>query len=142
MRGGSGARECPVKFWECLQGLSRRPKESFSVPGAKWLEHMKVLWTADEACRCEGFEAREHAFEIAMHAVPVLIGQDHRLQDTAPRLTSTEQVIELIADLDAAGVSWTTVPPLGDGPRSLAEHSEYLEWAAAEVMPAFRHPVI
>jgi hypothetical protein len=72
-----------------------------------------------------------------MHAVPVLIGPDHRLQDTAPRLTSTQQVVELIAELEAAGVTWTTVPPLGDGPRSLAEHSEYLEWAATEVMPVF-----
>ena len=91
-----------------------------------------------EARRYEGFEQRERAFEIAMHAVP---GPDrrgspsHRLRD---RLTSTQQVVELIANLDAAGVTWTTVPPLGDGPRSLEEHSENLEWAAAEVMPAFR----
>jgi hypothetical protein len=35
-------------------------------------------------------------------------------------------------------VTWTTVPPLGDGPQSLAEHGEYLEWAATEVRPAFR----
>lgn len=67
-----------------------------------------------------------------------MIGADHRLNDTAPRLTSTDQVVELIADLDAAGVTWTTVPPLGDGPPSLAEHGEYLEWAATEVMPTLR----
>jgi len=47
-----------------------------------------------------------------------------------------EDVEDLIADLDAAGVTWTTVPPLGDGPQSLAAHAEYLEWATAEVMPA------
>jgi probable F420-dependent oxidoreductase len=91
-----------------------------------------------EARRCEGFEQRERAFDIAMHAVPVLIGPDHRLADAAPRLTSTQQVIDLIADLDAAGVTWTTVPPLADGPQSLADHAEYLEWATAEVMPAVR----
>jgi hypothetical protein len=47
-------------------------------------------------------------------------------------------VTELIAELDAAGVTWTNIPPLGAGPRSLAGYLEYLEWAAAEVMPAFR----
>jgi hypothetical protein len=44
-------------------------------------------------------------------------------------------VIDLIADLEGAGVTWTNVPPLGLGPRSLAEH---LERAAAEVVPVFR----
>jgi len=73
-----------------------------------------------------------------MHAVPTLIGPDHRLQDDAPSLTSTQQVIDLIAGLDNAGVTWTNVPPLDPGPQSLAGHLEYLEWAAAEVMPAFR----
>ncbi len=73
-----------------------------------------------------------------MHAVPTLIGPDHRLQDTGSQLTSTQQVIELIAVLDGAGVTWTTIPPLAPGPRSLAEHCEYLEWAATEVAPAFR----
>ena len=91
-----------------------------------------------EARRCEGFAERENTFEIAMHAVPTLIGPDHRLQDTGPQLTSTQQVIELIAALDAAGVTWTNIPPLTPGPRSLAEHLEYLEWAATEVAPAFR----
>jgi hypothetical protein len=75
-----------------------------------------------------------------MPAVPVLIDPDHRLKDAASELTSTQQVVELIADLDATGVTWTTVPRLGDGPQSLAEHGEYLEWAATEVMPAFRTP--
>lgn len=63
-----------------------------------------------EARRCEGFAAREADFEIAMHAVPTLIGPDHRLQDSAPPLTSTQQVIELIAGLDRAGVTWTNIP--------------------------------
>jgi len=53
--------------------------------------------------------------------------RDHRLQDTGPRLTSTQQVIDLIADLEGAGMTWTNVPPLGPGPRSLAEHLEHLE---------------
>lgn len=51
----------------------------------------------------------------------------------------TQQVIELIAELDRAGVTWTNIPPLASGPRSLAGHLEYLEWAATEVMPIFRH---
>jgi len=72
-----------------------------------------------------------------MHAVPTLIGPDHRLQDGAPALSSTQQVVELIADLDRAGVTWTNIPPLAPGPRSLAGYLEYLEWAATEVMPAF-----
>jgi probable F420-dependent oxidoreductase len=91
-----------------------------------------------EARRCDGFAAREHDFEIAMHAVPTLIGPDHRLQAGAEPPASTQQVIDLIAELAAAGVTWTNVPPLGAGPGSLAGHLEYLEWAAAEVMPAFR----
>jgi hypothetical protein len=47
-------------------------------------------------------------------------------------------VIDLIADLEGAGVTWVNVPPLGPGPRSLAEHLEHLEWDAAEVVPVFR----
>ena len=59
-----------------------------------------------------------------------------------PPLTSTQQVIELVAELDKAGVTWTTIPPLAAGPRSLAGHLEYLEWAATEVMPIFRPSVV
>jgi alkanesulfonate monooxygenase SsuD/methylene tetrahydromethanopterin reductase-like flavin-dependent oxidoreductase (luciferase family) len=87
----------------------------FSLRGRmmdEYIRAMKVLWTADE---------------------PEFHGEF-----VTPRLTSTQQVVDLIADLDAAGVTWTTVPPLGDGPRSLAEHGEYLHWAATEVLPAFR----
>jgi probable F420-dependent oxidoreductase len=106
-----------------------------------WLSGPSDLpWFLAEARRCEGFEGRERAFEIAMPAVPVLIDPNHRLTDTASRLTSTQQAVESIADLDAAGVTWTTVPPLGDGPQSLAEYHEYLEWAATEVTPAFHRP--
>ena len=54
----------------------------------------------------------------------------------------THQVIELIAELDRAGVTWTNIPPLAAGPRSLAGHLEYLEWAATEVMPIFRPSVV
>lgn len=104
-----------------------------------WLSGPDELpWFLEEARRCAGFAARERDFQIAMHAVPTLIGPDHRLQDGAPPLTSTQQVIDLIAGLDNAGVTWTNVPPLDPGPQSLAGHLEYLEWAAAEVMPAFR----
>ena len=107
-----------------------------------WLSGPADLpWFLDEARRIEGFAAREADFEIAMHAVPTLIGPDHRLQDDAPPLTSTQQVIELIADLDRAGVTWTNSPPLAPGPRSLAGHLEYLEWAATEVMSESRHPL-
>jgi hypothetical protein len=77
-----------------------------------------------------------------MHAVPTLIGPDHRLPHGAPSITSTHQVIELIAELDKAGVTWTRIPPLAAGPRSLAGHLEYLEWAATEVMPIFRPSVV
>ncbi len=38
-----------------------------------WLSRPSDLpWFLAEARRCEGFAEREHAFEIAMHAVPVL----------------------------------------------------------------------
>lgn len=73
-----------------------------------------------------------------MPAIPTLIGPDHHLRDAGLRLTSTQQVIELLAGLRDFGVTWTNVPFQGPGPRSLAEHLEYLEWAATEVLPAFR----
>jgi len=95
-----------------------------------------------EARRCEGFAEREADFQIAMHAVPTLIGPDHRLQEGGPPPGSTQQVIDMIADLEHAGVSWTNIPPLGEGPRSLAEHLEYLEWASSQVMPLFRSTVV
>jgi hypothetical protein len=39
--------------------------------------------------------------------------------------------------LRAAGVTGTSVPPLGGEPRSLAQHLEYLQWAGEEILPHF-----
>jgi probable F420-dependent oxidoreductase len=104
-----------------------------------WLSGVADLpWFLAEARRCDGFAAREQGFQIALPAVPVAIGPDHQLREGPPPPTSTQQVIDLIAALDEASVTWTNVPPLGPGPRSLAEYLEHLEWAAAEVMSAFR----
>ena len=38
--------------------------------------------------------------------------------------------------------SGVIILPLAAGPRSLAGHLEYLEWAATEVMPIFRPSVV
>lgn len=92
----------------------------------------------DEARRIEGFADREHEFEIALPPVPTRIGPDHKLIDSGHRLTTTQQVVDIIGGLREAGVTWTSVPALEPGPGSLAGHLEYLEWAATQVMAHFR----
>lgn len=84
-----------------------------------------------------GFAKHRAAFQIAMPAQPTNIDVHHRLVDPEP-LTSTQQVIELVAELEEADVDWTTIPPLDPGPASLVEYHDYLAWAATEVMPLFR----
>ena len=119
------------------------------MPGANWQEHLAAAdfqRIAADADRL-GFDAisvPEHIVlprELAGHmggrwpdALTAMA-----LTAAAPRPTTTRQVVDLIADLDAAGrVAGRQCRPLGDGPQSLKEHSDYLEWAATEVMPAFR----
>ncbi len=91
-----------------------------------------------EARREAAFAERADRFEIALPAQPTNIDREHRLSAPATRLTSTQQVIDLVAELQAAGVTWTYVAPLEPGPQSLAAYLEYLEWAATEVLVHFR----
>jgi probable F420-dependent oxidoreductase len=91
----------------------------------------------EEARRIEGFAEKEAHFGIHMPPVPANLGRDHQVVGDAVPVTSTQQVLDMIGSLAAAGVTGTSVPPLDPGPRSLAEHLEYLDWAGAEVMPHF-----
>ena len=105
------------------------------MPGANWQEHLAAAdfqRIAADADRL-GFDAisvPEHIVlprELAGHmggrwpdALTAMA-----LTAAAPRPTTTRQVVDLIADLGARpACPWTTVPPLGDGPQSLKEHSD------------------
>jgi hypothetical protein len=67
-------------------------------------------------------------------------GPNHEaLSPVGAPISSVAEVIDRIAALHQAGVTWTSIPrPGASAPRSLDEHLEHLEWAATEVMPAFR----
>ncbi|MET0146967.1 MAG: TIGR03619 family F420-dependent LLM class oxidoreductase [Ilumatobacteraceae bacterium] len=91
-----------------------------------------------EARTVPGFVEREAEFQLTLPALPTRIGPDHTIIDPGFTLTSTQQVIDLVATVREAGATWTAVPPLEPGARSLAEHLEHLEWAATEVIPHFR----
>jgi hypothetical protein len=54
----------------------------------------------------------------------------------APVLRGKQATIDAIAELQEIGVTWTSIPP--PPTRSLTEYLESLQWAAEEIMPAFR----
>ena len=104
-----------------------------------WLDSPQDLpMFLDEARRVPGFAEREASFDIWLSPVPTRITPDHKAVDGGPVLSGTQEVVDRIGTLQAAGVTWTTVPRPGPPPQSLAEHLEGLEWAAKEVMPLFR----
>jgi probable F420-dependent oxidoreductase len=93
----------------------------------------------EEARRTPGFAEREATFDISMPPVSTRMGPDHEpLPDSDPPLVSTQDVIDRIGLLHDAGVTWTSIPNPGPPPGSLAGYLDGLEWAATEVMPAFR----
>ena len=91
-----------------------------------------------EARKVPGFAEREADFHLSLAALPTRIGPDHKVVDPGFTLTSTQQVIDLVATVRDAGATWTSVPPLEPAAGSLAEYLEQLEWAATEVIPPFR----
>jgi probable F420-dependent oxidoreductase len=93
----------------------------------------------DEARRIEGFAEKEDRFEIHIPPISPVIDADHNPVKSGVRVSSTQQVIDMIATLETAGVTGTSVPARDPAPRSLAEHLEYLQWAGAEIIPHF-HP--
>ena len=93
-----------------------------------------------EARRVPGFEEREADFDISMAVLTSRIGPDH---ETLPPLESTprtaQELIDRIAAMEQAGVTWTSIPRI-DRPEaaSLEDHLEFLEWGSKEVISAFR----
>jgi probable F420-dependent oxidoreductase len=106
-----------------------------------WLNSVKDLPAfLAEARKIPGFAEREADFEIAMPVSNIRFGPNHEpLAGVLGPPVSTQEVIDRIAELQDAGVDWTSIPRLDPTPvRSLEEYLEGLEWAAKEVMPAFR----
>lgn len=105
-----------------------------------WLESLDDLPRfMDEARRFPGFAAREPTFDISMGLVQSRIGPDHKpLPNREPPPSSAQEIIDRIGTLQDAGVTWTSIPRPGPRPKSLEEYLDGLDWAAKEVMPAFR----
>ncbi len=106
-----------------------------------WLNSVSDLPTFLDAARTvPGFAAREADFEIAMPVSNVRFGPNHEaLPGGGGRPRSTQEIIDCVGELQDAGVKWTTIPDPDPAPvRALADYLERLEWAAQEVMPAFR----
>ena len=106
-----------------------------------WLNSVRDLPTFLAAARTvPGFAEREADFEIAMPVSNVRFGPNHEaLPGGGVPPGSTQEIIDCIGELQDAGVSWTTIPDPDPAPvRALDDYLERLEWAAKEVMPAFR----
>jgi len=85
------------------------------------------------------FEARARPFDLAMPLTTLAVAEDHRPLDDigrAPVLQGKQATIDAIGELEGIGVTWTSIP--APPTRSLTEYLESLQWAAEEVIPAFR----
>jgi len=93
-----------------------------------------------EARQVPGFAEREADFEIALPISNIRFGPNHEpLPGAAGPPRSTQEVIDRVGELQDAGVRWTSVwRPDAAPARSIEDHLEGLEWAATEVIPAFR----
>ncbi len=77
-----------------------------------------------------------------MPLTTLAVSEDHRPLDDgvgrAPVPQGKQATIDAIGQLQEIGVTWTSVPP--SPTRSLTEYLENLQWAAEEIIPAFRIP--
>jgi probable F420-dependent oxidoreductase len=106
-----------------------------------WLNSLEDLPTfLDEARRIPGFEEREAAFEIAMPVSNVRFGPNHEpIPGGAPPPRGIQQIVDRIGEMEDAGVTWTSIPPLDSAALgSLEDYLADLERGATEVMAHFR----
>ena len=93
-----------------------------------------------EARKVPGFVEREANFDIAMPVTSSRFGPRHESLpeiDQAPR--SAQELVDRIAAMEMAGVTWTSIPRLdGAPPLSLDAYLDGLEWAAREVIGQLR----
>ena len=93
----------------------------------------------EEARRVPGFAEREAHFGISMPLVSVRFGPNHEdLPNVDKPIVSTQDVIDRIGVLRDAGVTSTSIMRPGTDPRSLEDYLDGLQWAAEDVIPAFR----
>jgi len=86
------------------------------------------------------FADKEDDFDIVMPPSPIRVNEaDHRPLDGEPfgRLASTQAVIDAIGELDALGVTWTSIPYPGPPPQSVDDYLEQMAWGAEAVLPRF-----
>ena len=86
------------------------------------------------------FETRTRPFDVALPLTPLAVSEDHRPLDDdlgrAPVPQGKQATLDAIGRLQEIGVTWTSVP--SPPTRSLTEYLENLQWAAEEIIPAFR----
>jgi probable F420-dependent oxidoreductase len=94
----------------------------------------------DEARRVPGFEEREADFDISVRAAsPALFNADIKELPTTERPPrSAQELIDRVASMQEAGVTWTSIVRPDSPAYSIDDYLENLEWAATEVMSAFR----
>jgi probable F420-dependent oxidoreductase len=105
-----------------------------------WLNSVTDLpMFLEEARRVPGFADRETGFEIAMPVSNVRFGPNHEAMsgDPAPP-AGAQEIVDRIGQLQDAGVSWTSIPPMEPvPPGSLEDYLGDLERGAKEVMIHF-----
>jgi probable F420-dependent oxidoreductase len=135
--GGSSLAAC-LRAARVGDGWSPAGSQGGSGP---WLNSVRDLPTfLAEARKVPGFAEREADFDISIPVTNVRFGPDHEPLPTGDvAAQSTQEVIDRVGALQDAGVTWTSISRPDPTPvRSLDDHLEALEWAAQEVMPAFR----
>jgi hypothetical protein len=71
-----------------------------------------------------------------MPLAPARFGPNHEELPGGPKpLETTQDVVDRIGELQAAGVTSTTIVRPGPAPASLEAYLENLHWAAEEVIP-------
>ena len=85
-----------------------------------------------------GFEERDHPLDICLPLTPPAVDEDHRpTERTAAAIPwEASALVDAIGELEALGVTWTTLGP--GKARSLEEHLDGLRWLAAEVVAPLR----
>ena len=106
-----------------------------------WLNTLSDLPTfLHEARKVPGFMEREPDFDIAIPVASSRFGPNHEsLPEVDQAPASVHQLVDRIATMQEAGVTWTSIPRLdATAPSSLDQYLDGLEWASREVIGKFR----
>jgi hypothetical protein len=133
-----GGRSAVAMRRAATKGTGWAPAGGFLGRGPWFGEKEELPQWIDEIRQLRSEADLDPAFDILLPLVQPRIGPHHTVLPPTEVFSSTQQVIDGIANLAELGVTWTSISRPGSPPDSLNEYLEGIEWAAEEVFPAFR----